>query len=411
MRVNRVALAVGTAVISSSLLASSADAQTERRKAPVISLNTGLGSSVVSNYIEPTVSLSEDAYVFVISVDLDRSIQVLHPGDPGISVRMTSDRRLHLPRFFAGFMDDQFASRAGFGYAAFDAFGYGYTDSRGTLIGLASRKPFDLDAITVGGDWDLDALRQLVSDRDPYAAAAALARELGARGEPIGRDVHRFAGGRHFYNTSYANRSYYDCASYYASLGYARAFASGYGISYFRAAQLREAGYIVRFLGVDACGQPQFIVYSPAVAPQPTRPPAVGAFPEGRLPRSAPRNPTKDDVTSGRTVGSRPETPDRYTGREVPMAPPARVNEPRTVEKFHPQPATGTVHERPRVPAETPRAPDRTPERAAPPVYVPDRIAAPRSSPPPPPPPPPPARVEREQERPAPPPTAKPVDG
>src|SRR3990170_5510755 len=285
MRVTRVSLAVGSALISSYVFASAADAQTERRKAPVIHLNTALGSSVVSNYIEPSIRVSEDAYVFVISVDLDRTIQVLHPGDPGISVRMSSGRQLHLPRFFAAFTDDGFVGRAGFGYAAFDGFGYGNTDTRGTMIGLASRKPFNLSAITIGGDWDLDALRRLVSDRDPYAAAAALARQLGARGEPIGRDVHRFAGGRHFYNTSYANRSYYDCATYYAPLGYARAFASGYGISYFRAAQLREAGYVVRFLGVDACGQPQFIVYSPAVAgPPPGRQPATGAFPESRLP-------------------------------------------------------------------------------------------------------------------------------
>jgi len=403
MRVTRVGFAVRCAVISCFLLAGAANGQAGRRNAPAIHLTTALGGAVVSNYIEPSISLGEDSYVFVISIDLDRTVRVLHPDGPGLSVKMTSGRRLHLPRFFAGFADDGFTSRAGLGYAAFDGFGSGYTDSRGTLIGLASRKPFNLSAITLGGDWDLDALRQLVDDREPYAAASALARYLGARGEPIGRDVHRFAGGRHFYNTSYASRSYYDCASYYGSLGYARAFSSGYAISYFRAAQFREAGYVVRFLGVDACGRPQFIVYPHAVAgPLPARPPATGAFPEKRLPVVVPRNPTRDGVVTGRTIGTRPQTPDRYTEREVPMAPPARATEPRrTVEKFHPQPATGTIYERPRVPRETAPAPARAPERVAPPVYIPERIAAP--SPPPPPPP----RIERVQ--PTSPPESKPV--
>lgn len=410
MRMTRVVPAVFSMLISASLLAGMAQAQTADRRAPVIHLNTALGGSVASNYVEPTVSLGEDAYVFVLLVDLDRRVSVLHPDGPDLSVRMTSERQVHLPRFFAGFADDRFVSRAGFGYAEFDASGAGYTDTRGTMIGLASRRPFNLSAIMLGGDWDLDALSELVMNRDPHAAASALARYLGARGEPIGRDVHRFAGGRHLYNTSYASRSYYECAAYYGSVGFARGFTSGYGISFFRAAQLRDAGYAVRFVGTDACGQPQFMVYPHSVAgPPPTRPPAVGAFPQRRLPNPVPRNPTREPVTGGSTVlGSRPPSPDRYTDRPAPATPPARVAEPRTREKFHPQPATGTVYERPRLPSETERTPPRPPERVAQPVYVPERIAAPRFDPPPPPPPPP-AQVERE--RPAPPPDAKPVDG
>jgi len=397
-------LAAGSAMIFSYLLAGAAGAQTASRNAPEIRLNTALGGAVVSNYIEPSISVGEDAYVFVISVDLDRTVQVLHPYEPGISVRMVSGRQLQLPRFFAGFAEDRYAARGGVGHAAFDGFGYGSNDSRGTLIGLASRKPFNLSALTLGGDWDLDALRELVSNRDPYAAASALARYLGARGEPIGRDVHRFAGGRHYYNTSYASNSYYDCASYYGSLGYARAFSSGYGISYFRAAQLRQAGYVVNFIGIDSCGQPRFVVHPFAVAgPPPGRPPAAGAFPQARLPVAVPRNPTKDAVGAGSTVfGSRPQMPDRNTEREAPMAPPTRVREPvRTVEKFQPPPSTGVIYERPRVPAEAARAPDRPPERIAAPVYIPERIA--------PPPPPPPPRIERVQ--PSSPKEPTPVDG
>ncbi|MDQ3672963.1 MAG: hypothetical protein M3365_01110 [Gemmatimonadota bacterium] len=407
------------------MLAPDADAQTGRQRAPVIRVSTALGSSVVSNYIEPSISLGEDAYVFVIAVDVDRNVQVLHPLDPGISVRMTSRRQLYLPRFFAGFdQDSRFASRGGSGYSSFDGYGDGYTDTRGTLIALASRKPFNLSAISVGGDWDTDALRELVRNRGPHDAAGVLARYLGARGEQIGRDVHRFAGFRGFYNTAYQNSSYYQCAGYYGALGYARAYASGYSISYFRAAQLRQAGYVVSFLGIDACGQPRFAVYPFAVAGPPAgRPPATGAFPESRLPVTVPRNPARDEAAVGQIIGTRPQTQERSTDSEVTnRAPAGRVIErPRVVERvraepvvvervraepverFHPQPverarpepAGGTLSERPRPHVEAAPAP-RAPERVSPPVYIPERVAAP------PPPPPQPAPVQRERPAPTP---------
>jgi len=59
MRVTRLALGLGAAMITSQALAGVAEAQ--KRKAPRIDLRTSLGSSVASNYIEPSVTLSEDA--------------------------------------------------------------------------------------------------------------------------------------------------------------------------------------------------------------------------------------------------------------------------------------------------------------------------------------------------------------
>src|SRR5688500_20010448 len=110
MRVTRVVLGLSSAVVFSQLLATTADAQTDRQKATAIIITTALGHSVVSNYIEPLISLGEDAYVFAIAVDVDRNVQVLYPTVPEISVRLTSRRQLYLPRFFSGFaQDDRFA--------------------------------------------------------------------------------------------------------------------------------------------------------------------------------------------------------------------------------------------------------------------------------------------------------------
>jgi len=394
-------LALGSAVISSLLLAGVADAQSGGKKAPRINLNTALGGSVATNYIEPSVMLSEDAYVFVISVDVDRNIQVLHPTDLDLSVKMAAKRQLHLPRFFAGFGGgDRYASRGG-RYASYDGYGSGYTDTRGTLIALASRRPFNLAAITTGGDWDQTALRRLVDDREPYSAASVLAKYLGAPGEPIGRDIHRFAGGG---NQQYYASSAYDCHPVYGAMGYG---ISGMGVGMMRAYALRQAGYQIYFLGFDGCGQPRYGVSGNEFVEAPVgNPPAAGAFPQGRLPSTASRNPTKDGTASGQMVGSRPTRGGYTDGDDAPSLP-TRISEPRTVpERFHPQPAGGTTYERPRIsgsnaeprggtvqaerPAPARETPPPPPERMSVPRPIPERVTQPaynppeRSSPPPP---------------------------
>jgi hypothetical protein len=414
MRVTKLALGLGAAMITSQALAGVAEAQ--KRKAPRIDLTTSLGSSVASNYIEPAVTLSEDAYVFVISVDIDRDVQVLHPTETGIAVKMAARRQLHLPRFFAGYGGNGGYSNVSGG--SYD-YGSGYSDTRGTMIALASRRPFRLSNISVGGDWDVLMLQRLVDGRDPEAAAVMLAKVLGEPGEPIGRDVYRFAGGRRYYNSFYSNSAYYDCSYLYGSLGFARGFNTGRSINFFRAGQLQQAGFVVAFAGYDACGQPVFDVYPRSFVGTPGtpgRPPATGVFPSGRIPSVAPRNPLKDTVGSVIT-GARP-TPGRYAGQNDASTPPmTRVPDAGSVsERPHPRSEGTTVSERPRVPAATP-APERAaprhsppaPERVSTPRPVPERTSAPvytpppeRASPPPPPPPPPRAEPRVERERPTP---------
>lgn len=417
MRVTKLALGLGAAMISGQVLTGVAEAQ-NNRKAPRINLTTALGSSVASNYVEPLVTLSEDAYVFVISVDVDRRVQVLHPNETGISVKMAAQRQLHLPRFFAGYGGSAGYSNVGGGYSAYDYRG-SFTDSRGTMIALASRRPFRLSSVSVGGDWDVDMVERLVEGRDPYAAATMLAKLIGAPGEPIGRDVHRFAGGRQYYNSSYYSSAYYDCGYLSGSLGFAGGFITGRSISFFRAAQLQQAGFAVAFLGYDACGQPLFNVYRQAIVGTPGgRPPAVGAFPGGRLPSSAPRNPLQDGPV-GVMTGARP-VPGRYADQNDALTPPMRRIPDAGSASARPQPRPGgaTISERPRAPAAS-AAPERAaprhspppPERVSSPRPVPERTATPAYTPPParssPPPPPPRAEPSAERERPAPPPETK----
>src|SRR5687768_12780992 len=405
MRVTRLASGLGAAMITSQALAGVAEAQ--KRKAPRIDLRTSLGSSVASNYIEPSVTLSEDAYVFVISVDIDRHVQVLHPTETGIAVKMAARRQLHLPRFFAGYAGGAgYSNVSGSGYSAYD-YGSGISDTRGTMIALASRRPFGLSKISVGGNWDVLMLQRLVEDRDPEAAAVMLAKLLGEPGEPIGRDVYRFAGGRRYYNSFYSNSAYYDCSYLYGSLGFARGFHTGRSINFFRAAQLQQAGFVVAFAGYDACGEPLFNVYPRSFVGTPGtpgRPPATGAFPRGRIPSVAPRNPLKDPV-GGVVTGARP-TPGRYAGQNDAFTPPTtRIPDAGSVsERPHPRSEGTTVSERPRTPAASP-APERAaprhspppPERVSTPRPVPERTAAPAYTPPPPPPPRAEPRVERDR--------------
>lgn len=354
MQLVRLLTTLGLAGISLASLTGDAGAQDER--APRIRVSRAMGS-VASSYVEPSIGLSEDAYVLAISVDVDRNIRILHPEYPGIAVKMNSSRDLYLPRFFTGYggRERGMNARSG-GYVSsyYDGFDAGYSDTRGTVIALASRRPFNFDAITTNGDWNLAAVSRLIAGRDPRSAASALADRLGARGEEIGSGVYRFAGESRTYATLY-NTTSYRCNPYYGALGYSR------GISLFRAAQLRRAGYQVTFIGIDACGEPRYAVHSRGLAENPgRRPPAVGAFPRPRTPAQRPRNPATgrtrtDDSTSASGRPTRGYTePERVTQKFFPSpdrtaernraanaraAERNRVGNPRTTER---NPVTST---------------------------------------------------------------------
>ncbi|HEY8832627.1 MAG TPA: hypothetical protein VIM21_08945 [Gemmatimonadaceae bacterium] len=248
MRGMRSALAAGAAAIFVTLSASAVSGQDEsRQRAPSIRVYSQSGA-VSSNYVTPAIEVAEDAYVFAVSFDVDGQIQILHPEFPGISVRMLKNRELRLPNFFTGFSrNDYYGSGR---YISTSDYAGMANDSRGSVIALASRTPFNLERLEAGGDWNISAIRRLIEYRPPLAAAQALAAYLGARGEPIGMDYLRFA--------SLQNHDYYASSDLYSC----NLYDGGGGIRLRRGAvlnsvaQLQEGGRSVRVVGYDVCGMP-----------------------------------------------------------------------------------------------------------------------------------------------------------
>ena len=432
----KMATAVGVStVLLCAFAAPSVSQENVRQRAPIIRVYSSNGSDVLgtTTYITPAIQVSDDAYVFAVSMDLDGQIQVLHPESPGISVRIASHRQLRLPNFFTGYAQQ---SQYGGIFSSINDPRYrnGYLDSRGTIIALASRAPFNLERIEVGGNWDISALRSLIQDRSPQDAAQTLASYLGARGEPIGRDYMRFAGGR-TYDYAYGGYPYgyygYDpCTAYY-----------GYGFAPLRQLQLYRdlsslRGRGVRVVGYDFCGFPILAPVTTSTAtghfpaPRPPRSPDdTTVFPKSRIPVGGiPRYPgdpnavPKNTAPEGTfTAGQRPGVP--QTGEGTVNAPSVRRDKPQPIsEEYRGQPrvipvpqretpierpmprgepATSTGSQAPREFRPPPRIESPPPPRE---YHPPPRVESPpperpRESPPP-------ARVihERPAERPAPPP-------
>jgi hypothetical protein len=249
MRTITLASAAGSSALLLCLIASASSAQNASRRAPLVRVYSQDGGSVVSNYVTPAIDVSEDAYVFAVMMDLDGRIQVLQPDAPGISVRLRANRQLRLPNFFAGFNAPMHRTgRYPLNVLSYDSHVDMGADSRGTVIALASRAPFQLELIEADGDWDNSEIRRLIENRSPSSAAQALARYLGAKGEPIGRDYMRFAGARQSYY-AYDDLSYCGYAYGFGSFGGALSIANALN----QGGNRRLAGNRV-LIGYDACG-------------------------------------------------------------------------------------------------------------------------------------------------------------
>lgn len=337
MRGSKAVSVWGAAVLVGVLASSSAAAQGSSRGAPNIRVYSRSGVGVVSNYVEPAIEVSENAYVFAVSLDLDGQIQVLQPDFPGISVRIARGRELRLPNFFAGFSNGRAGSLTAYGRNAGYPGSAGYAgaaelenDTRGTVIALASRAPFNLDRIESGGDWNISAIRGLIEYRSPLAAAQALASYLGAKGEPIGRDYMRFAGGRQNYYASNYLGDQYEC--YSNSSIYSLSVVS-------RIREQRAAGKNVKIVGYDYCGMP-IVVYGPSRRGggfQPADPLPVDTgdsrnrLGHGGPPRSG-HNPPNTGAALGFFPPPRHATPPQVGDVTVTApAPPRRGRDPREV--------------------------------------------------------------------------------
>src|SRR6476646_7441032 len=170
MRTARVWQAMGRAAVMLSMLAGVSNSQQNgRHSAPSVRIYSANGVDVIntSSYVMPEIQISENAYLFVVAMDLDGQIQVLHPDFPGLSVKISAHKQLHLPNFFAGFNQQSFEGV--YHSAQFQHYtrNNGWGDTRGVAIALASRAPFNLERIEVGGNWDMIALRRMLENRTP----------------------------------------------------------------------------------------------------------------------------------------------------------------------------------------------------------------------------------------------------
>jgi hypothetical protein len=399
MRGVRSASVAGVAALLITLLASPSGAQDEsRQRAPNIRVYSQSGP-IASRYVTPAIEVSEDAYVFAVSLDLDGQIQILHPALPGISVRILSHQQLRLPNFFAGFAQTGIRSDGRGGYVSYaDSYAGRENDTRGTVIALASRAPFNLERVESNGDWNISAIRRLIEYRPPAAAAQALRAYLGAKGEPIGFDYMRFASAH--YDNYYVSSPLYSCDSFYGGAGSGVAFRRVAVLN--RVEQLRQAGQSVAIIGYDYCGAP-IVAYGPSQGYRPRMPrdsaPNLGGsgkpIPRGRSAQSGWSDPREAAIGTFPTTPHAGEVliPEASLNRRVPGE---LFNDPRNDRLVRESAERGRARvERDAPPVETPVIGTFPPAREYPrpifreaPVMVhePRVMREPAPSPPPPPP-------------------------
>ena len=364
MRVGKLVIATATTALLAGVVPTSIKAQeAANSRAPIVRIYSegGSGTLATANYVRPAIEVGENAYVFAVAMDLDGQIQVLHPDFPGISVKLVARRQVNLPNFFAGFSE---RSTGGY-YSSVSYLGYDYNggrvDTRGTIIALASRAPFNLERIEVGGDWNMSAIRRLIDNRTPSAAAQSLASYIGAAGEPIGRDYMRFAGGGSYY----ADDLYYDpCQSTYgyafAPLRRAQLFAQ---INY-----LASRGVRYRIAGYDLCGTPIVVPVGrignaefPSTRP-PRHPSDTTVFPKARFPHEGVGRHPKGVTTAAEGVFPLPPRAGLGQMGDVTItAPTGRRGEPREILQGYRTTPGGMAIPQGRVPVEGPVAPRTVP--------------------------------------------------
>src|SRR3954462_6750833 len=359
----KLASAAGAAALLACVVSTRSESQeAARMRAPIVRIYSQNGSDAInaSTYVMPVIQVAENAYVFAVAMDLDGQIQVLHPDFPGISVKLAAHRQVSLPNFFAGF--SQPMERSYYTSASFLGYDYGgsVADTRGTVIALASRAPFNLEKIEAGGDWNMSMIRRLIHDRPSSVAAQSLAAYIGAKGEPIGRDFMRFAGGGSYYaNNAYAYDVCYAAYGYgFASLRGAQSFAL---INY-----LNQRGIGYRIAGFDLCGTPIVVPAGQNVNSRfpftrpPRNPGDTTVFPKARFPHEGvPRHPRE---ASAEGVFPLPRRAGLGQMGDVTItAPTTRRGEPREIlQGYRPTPGGMSVPEG-RLPIERPVTPRTEP--------------------------------------------------
>jgi hypothetical protein len=131
-----------------------------------------LALSRTDSYVDPKFSVSGDAYVMVVAVDLDRKVQVLFPATPRDGGFVKQGTSQTLLRFYAGFGK---AARSDDADARAQARG-------GRILAIASNHPLQYDRFMSSDiDWDANKLRTVVSHITAGGAANSLGHSLMAK--------------------------------------------------------------------------------------------------------------------------------------------------------------------------------------------------------------------------------------
>jgi hypothetical protein len=355
--------------------------------APRIRLVVPPRGLAADQYVESSFHLSEDGYVLVVAVDMDRRVRVLYPESPdetGLALRSAPHR---LTRFFSGF-----GPASGFG-AGFYHVAYERTQrispfgGTGVLLAVVSDRPLQFDRlIGSDGDWDEQALSRLVVDETISGAAYALGRATVLTGQEYNTDYTTFSGGRSFGVYAFASRLDrcdlgYAFGSSYDAYGYGWNRNVSIAGPRFVGLFQRNGQTFARYVQGGCAGASYYDV---PVTGAPLQAPAdSAASPDSSVKRKplhpwAPRAPsTTADAgeAAGREVHVRLEPPSADQGRERPVTTAGlRFRTPGQLSEADARPAA--VHRAP-----TEARVQRVPERSVEWQQLPERGLTPRAEP------------------------------
>jgi hypothetical protein len=140
--------------------------------------------------VDPTIRVSEDAYVMVVAVDLDGRPRVVFPESPEDAGFVTAQAPHKLGKFFAGFGNTGLSR---YGQSVFSTQPVSRYSSSGSMFAIASSRPLQFARLaTPDGDWDERKIERLTWFRETRASAYALGRELALTGQDFDTDLSGF---------------------------------------------------------------------------------------------------------------------------------------------------------------------------------------------------------------------------
>ena len=310
-------------VLDSVAVASSLEGD-EVATAPRIRLIVPPATYASTSYLEASFHLSEDAYVLVAVVDLDRRVRVLYPESPDQSGFAAKSNRNRLSRFFAGFGGSRWGSVSRYDVTQRNS----PFSGEGVLLAVASDRPLQLERlIDADGDWDEHEFAQLLFDQSLGSAAHSLARAVVLTGQEYNTDYTTFNGGRTgSAHGTFAWNSFGGCGYGFGSFG-GYAGDDGIGTAFVGFYERGGRTYARYAQGGASCGRPIYYDVPVYSLPRPIPPvdttshDSTAATPRHRVP-GAPRLPSVTSENVATPVSRRLAAPRPGAGADGRPHPP-----------------------------------------------------------------------------------------